>query len=283
MSDETTSNTPAAPAPPPLRASFLVWPGKVHGQTWMFLWLGVAYLIGALLPWHGANDVEYVLETPIQTQAPSLTEPARHAAVITAANYKRAVELHYNFDKDVPPTIAGVQDPGMGLGKILILLCSIAMVIAGVVNVWNRKLGLTPTLMTWFIALAVLYFSKGSGFVACSKEAYTPGFEVNGFNQVGDTLGAIFGNFGMVLEGKVSAEMQQVFDRFGMGFYVTMLAELFLVGFIVFSIASGSKKSDAGATPSKSGGAARRPRPGTGGGGFPAKTAGDDVKEGGDA
>ena len=135
----------------------------------------------------------------------------------------------------------------------------------------------------WFIALAVLYFSKGSGFVACSKEAYTPGFEVNGFNQVGDTLGAIFGNFGMVLEGKVSAEMQQVFDRFGMGFYVTMLAELFLVGFIVFSIASGSKKSDAGATPSKSGGAARRPRPGTGGGGFPAKTAGDDVKEGGDA
>lgn len=285
MSDETTSNAPAgeAPAPPPLRATFLVWPGKVHGQTWMFLWLGVAYLIGALLPWHGANDVEYVLQTPVETQSKSLTDPSRHSAVMTSADYRRAVERHFNFDDPAPPAIASVREPGMAFGTFLILLCSIAMVVAGILNIWNRKLSLTPTLMTWFIALAVLYFCKGSAFVECSKDGYTPGYEVHGFSQMGDTLGAIFGNFGSVLEGKVTADMREVFDRFGMGFYVTMLAELFLVLFIAFSIVTGAmgKKNDAGGSAGKpAGAAARRPRPG-GGAGFAAKK--DDDKEGDDA
>ncbi|NRA97428.1 MAG: hypothetical protein HRU14_14600, partial [Planctomycetes bacterium] len=259
MSDETTSNAPGgeAPAPPPLRATFLVWPGKVHGQTWMFLWLGVAYLIGALLPWHGANDVEYVLATPIQTQSKSIKRPELRSAVIKVADYKRKVELQYNGSGTPPPAIVAVREPGKSFGTVLILLCAIAMVVAGVVNVWNRKLVLTPTLMTWFVALAVLYFSKGTGFVEISLAGATRHFEVSGFSQIGDTLGAIFGNFATVIEGKATPEMHAVFDRFGMGFYLTMLAEVFLIAFILFTLVSGAvgKKSDGGASGAKSGAA----------------------------
>lgn len=291
MSDETTNNGPEgeAPAPPPLRAVFMVWPGQVHGQTWMFLWLGVTYLLGSLLPWHGANDVQYVLAKPYQIQAEGENSPARYTSQMSAVHYKMAqdqVAAGVNGVQDPGPVMA-VRDPAKPFGQTLILLCAIAMVVSAVLNIWNRRLTMTPTLCTWFIALAVLYFTTGSDYVHADTEGgHVPvgwaiqNGSVKGFSQMGDTLGAVFGNFATVIDGKANEEMMAVFNRFGMGYYLTMLAELFLIVFIAFSIVSGMMASKKGGAPAPSGGpAARRSRPG---GGMGPRNADADAPKGDD-
>ena len=284
MSEETNGN-PDAPARPPLRAVFMVWPGQSHGQTWMFLWLGVAYLIGGLLPWHGANDVELMLAQPYEVTAETQdgdgkTVPAVMSTSLSAVHYRMAVENNKESPSrfpNPPSAVIGVREPGMGFGAFLVLLSAVTMCVAGVVSVWNRRLALTPVLCTWFVGLAVLYFSSGYRYSpqASGGERFTdPETISNGFAAMGAVFGAVFGNFGDLVQGNITAEVKNTFDAFGMGFYVTMCAQIFLVGFIVFSIVSGaaSSKKDAPAAGAGGGSSSRRPRPG--GGGFPANGPG---------
>ena len=279
MSDETTNNGPEgdAPAPPPLRAVFMVWPGQVHGQTWMFLWLGVAYLIGSLLPWYGENSAEYVLEKPYQIQGPGENTPAKMTNVLSRVHYEMARDNHLNHNEADPGPIVDVRAPAKPFGQTIILLCAIAMVISGVMNIWNRRLTMTPTLCTWFIALAVLYFTTGSSYAVGETGYFREPNVVKGFTQMGDTLGAVFGNFALVIEGKTNAEMREVFSRFGMGYYMTMLSELFLLLFIALSIVGGMAKGkkDDGAPAASSGPASRR-RPSSFGASGDADAKGDD-------
>ena len=277
MSDETTDNGPEGevPAGPPLRAVFMVWPGQVHGQTWMFLWLGVTYLLGSLLPWHGPNDVEYVLEKPFEIEAAGSDAdgapiPAKTTNVLSAVHYEMARDNAANHDAADPGAIAAVRDPTKPFGQTIILLCAIAMVVVGATNIWNRRLSMTATLCTWFIALAVLYFTTGSQYAVAEGGGYfrEPNI-IKGFTQIGDTMGAVFGNFTTVIDGRTNDSMRDVFSCFGMGFYMTMLAQLFLIVFIVFSIVSGMMTAKPGDPAASSGGsAARRARPGSSGAGF---------------
>jgi hypothetical protein len=246
-----------APAAPPLRAVFLVWPGAKHGQTWMFLWLGVAYLIGALLPWHGPNDVEYVLEQPY----PVTSDDPRTS--LTRVHYEQLALAHDLNPTDYPalPPVATIREPGLGFGTFLILLGAISMVVAGICSIWNRRLSLTPTLCTWFLALAVLYFSKGHWSGEAGERLSAPD-QVGGFAQMGATLGAVFGNFEKVIQGEVTKEMARVFDRFGLGFYVTMLAQICLIVFILYSIFLGGTSKKDVPPPSSAVRRARPPSPG---------------------
>jgi len=275
MPEETNATNPEAPppAPPPLRAAFLVWPGKSHGQTWMFLWLGVAFLIGSLLPWHGANDVEYVLSTPYRlaeaVERDGVVIPEQTTRTLSAVHYRMAIEnskVNPNLYPR-PGNIIAVRDPGMSFGAVLLLLASIAMVVVGVTNVWSRRLAMTPTLVTWFLAMAVIYASSGGSY----DRHYAEPEMVSGFKQIGSTFQVIFGNIGDVFSGKDNVEVAETLNRFGLGYYVTMGAELFLVVFIGFSIVTGlmaAGKDDArGGGGGGGSGPARRSRTG---GGFPA-------------
>ncbi len=266
MSDVTSSATPEgeAPAPPPLRATFLVWPGRVHGQTWMLLWVAVAFLIGSFLPWHGPNDVEYVLASPFVTQQATSEHPAQSTNVLTAVQYRIAARNSMRIDAEAqgyghPGAIIDVREPGMGLSAVIVAIFAIAAVTLSLIGIWNRRVAVMPVMGAWLVALVMLYFSKGS-------DDPGPGYlgpeSVKGFAQMGAVMGAVFGNFGSVWQGNVTPEMMRVFDRFGNGFYVVMLAELFMTAFLVISMVMGamSGKPDDAAKPA-SGPAARRSKP----------------------
>ena len=225
---------PDAPERPPLRAVFLVWPGRVHSQNWLFLWFGVMYLVASLLPWKGPMDAEYLLAD---------------GSRMTAASWHLKVENRvYDPARPMPAAVVEVDEPGFNLGRVLILLCSLGMIVTGLSNIWNRKLTLWPTLLTWLEAFVILYFSFG-WIVNGQVEALT---SVNGLRQLGDTAGAIFGNFGEIFGGTISAEVNAVPDRFGIGFYLCLLTEILVIVFILGSIVMGvvtSKGEDKGKAP----------------------------------
>lgn len=217
-----------APSAPPLRAAFLVWPGKVHSQTWQIFWVGILYLLGALLPWTGVNGTRYLLTSE---NAPRW---------VAAVQYNNELGVHnLNSNYPHPGQVIAVSEPGMGFGQVLLLLCAIAMVVTGAISIWNRRLALTPTLCTWFVALATLYFYKGWPTPTALMQDLKG--TSNGFSQFGNAVGAIFGEFGSFLQGSITPSMQRVFDGAGLGFYVTMVAQIALTLIVVLSLVMGGK------------------------------------------
>jgi len=217
-----------APSAPPLRAAFLVWPGHVHSQTWQIFWVGILYLLGALLPWTGANGTRY------------LVGGMNGVRWVSSVHYSNELAIH-NLDSNYahPGGILSVSDPGMGFGQVLLLLCAIAMVVTGAISIWNRRLALTPTLCTWFVALATLYFYKGWPTPAAPVQPLSG--TSNGFTHFGNTVGAIFGEFGKFVGGTITPNMERVFDGAGVGFYVTMVAQIGLTLIVVLSLVMGGK------------------------------------------
>ena len=231
MSDDLNPQGDGAPSiPPPATPSFLVWPGKAHSQTWMLLWFGIMFIIGALLPWGGATDATYTLATP-----------AGDIQQMTGANYEWAKRSHSINDVSHPDpgAVIAVEQPGMTFAQVLMLVCAIAMVVTLCVSIWNRRLILTPTLVTWFIGLACLYFWK----VELGPVENAQGEQYQGFGYFFSSLGALFSDFGGLLGGEVPSEATRMFRGAGLGFFVTMLAELGVTLMIVLSFFGGSGKS----------------------------------------
>lgn len=224
-----------APERPPLRAAFLVWPGKVHSQTWMLFWVGVLYLIGALLPWAGQNARELLVQSDAGV------------STMRVVQYQNQLKSHGIAPASVPHpgSVVAVYDAGMSFIQVLLLVCSLSMVVMGAISIWNRRLALTPTLCTWFLALAALYFFKGwpTPPYPVKPEQFEP--VSNGFSHFGSTIGAIFGDFGNFFSGRAGLEIQAAFDGAGLGFYVTMLAQIGLTLIIVLSFFSGGKSTPA--------------------------------------
>lgn len=227
MVDEKLA-TPADPGtenpaggPPPLRAAFLVWPGKVHAQNWMFLWFGVAYLIGALLPWSGRLEADYLL---------------KDGTIEQAANYHRLVGNRVaDPSRPAPEQVIHVYPEGVGIAQVLMLLLAIGLVITGISNIWNRKLTLWPTLLAWLVAFVLLYFS-----VALKVDPNLIDVVRHmGMRHIGETFGALFSNLGGLFNGKSTPEMDAILGRVGVGWYVTMITEIFVILFIVGSVVMG--------------------------------------------
>ncbi len=224
---------PAEAAPPPLRAAFLVWPGKSHSQTWLFLWAGVAYVIGALLPWQGHGADTYVLSNGTSLEA------ARYEFLYPAGLT--------DASKALPPIVA-VHPKRMNLGVAVLLLSAICMVVAGLRSVWNRRLIMAPVLCTWFIALILVHF------YGCPNP--DPGFQdvlrVRGWSQLTDAVGESFASFGDLFGGAVPTGLTKTVGRAGVGFYLTAFTTIFLLLFVIGSLFAGKKKpADEKLTPAR--------------------------------
>jgi hypothetical protein len=210
-----------------------VWPGKVHSQTWQIFWIGVLYLIGALLPWGGSNSTQFLVSSETG------------ARTISAVVYQNEVAAHaMNSSRYAHPgEVVSSTPPSMGFGQVLLLLCSLAMVTMGAISIWNRRLAMTPTLATWFVALAALYFYKGWPTPDRVLDEVKP--IGNGFGQFGNTLGAIFSNFGKFIRGESVTEVNAMFNGAGLGFYVTMVAQIMLTLIIILSLVTGGSNKPA--------------------------------------
>jgi hypothetical protein len=212
---ETAQAAPSAPAagPPPLRAAMLVWPGTAHAQTWLFLWAGVAFVIGALLPWHGADSDTYVLQDGTRVEA------ARHRAGGGSGQV----------------AVAAVTPKRMNIGAFLVLITGITMTIAGARSIWTRRLLMSPILTAWFTALMVVHFYRCPRVEAGNLDPVP----VSGWAQLGESVQSILGSFGDIFSGVVPVEVSETVGRAGLGFYVTMLTTIFLFAFVLVSMFTG--------------------------------------------
>lgn len=248
----------------PLTPSFIVWPGKAHGQTWMLLWISVAYFVGAILPWEGAGQVTVVLDAPAQFAKEAPT------TVMSMAQYEFVSESANRRGETAPNIVQIMDDRGMSLGRFLILLGGIAMIISSLCNIWTRRLNVTPTLLTWFEGLVILYFFTSTKVVTEGGLAFET---VGGFAGIGTMFSAGLGSIGEIFGGggDVSAATLKELSTFGLGFYVTALAQIGTILLILAGIFFSGKKSGGDEAPkgggkggAKSGGASRpgrRPMP----------------------
>jgi len=228
----TPQQEESAPPMGPLTPVFLVWPRKTFTQTWIFLWVGVALLIGALLPWHGEWDERLIEQT---------------GQMMTRGELQQEIYYHEAAQTEMPTHVfVGLDEPEMQLGALVVLLCALGLVLNGIKNIWTRGLVFWPITLSLFLVLVVLYYSSGASPQAGYQDMETAGaFATCG--QLLDHAGGLFKDAGS----PERMEFYRIFDRFGPGLYLTMAAWCFLVlvivGSLVIAIVTSGKKDQGGA------------------------------------
>jgi hypothetical protein len=242
VKEESAPKGPEAPATGPLTPVFLVWPGRNFSQTWVLFWLGIAYVISALLPWHGDGATRCILADGRDT---------------TLAVHRHETMLHEHNEAvyPQPADIVSTEAPGMGFGALVVLIFGLGMALSGTVNIWNRRLVLWPTTLCWVMAFLALYFTR----------AAIPAKGLENAQHVGlfDQLGELASRLGDLFKDRSSVEyveLSGIAGRFGLGYYLGAMVEAALVVFIIGSLIVGimhAKKAPPPARPATGG--ARRP------------------------
>ena len=240
------ASEPDAPEMGALTPVFLVWPRKTFAQTWLFMWIGVCLIIASLLPWHGGHDVMLV---------------NKDGSSITKGQYRQTLLIaEARGEIPVIREFIAIENPGMGIGAIVVLLCGIALVLNGMKNIWTRRLVFWPITLVLFTVLVVLWFTSGVSPVTGVLEMD----EASAFSQIPDLVGEIGGAFADTNTdaGRTErADFYRVFDRFGSGLYFSLLTWAFLIvviaGSLIIAMITSGKKG--GAAQGQKGRGARRP------------------------
>lgn len=214
------------PAPAPLTPTVLVWPGRTFAQTWIFMWVGVAFVIGALLPWHGPDERVLTFDRGAGSSPrfESLTrKQLEHRAVLREAGADVEAALLDPVE---------VKEPeGVWPGALVVLFMGLGLALTGLTNIWMRKLTFWPVVMAVFVVLTVLYFTTTEVLTGSTRLE-----EVNAFSNGVAVMGSVIDWIGADPRAEAAAELEAVSSRFGLGLYLSLVAWVAMVAVILGSM-----------------------------------------------